>query len=67
MNEPKPGQRYELVASTEDITEHPQGSFALASDLDEALDLLAECEAELVNRGPVAEIRALLEKHGRKP
>lgn len=42
MNEPKSGQRFDLCATLEEMVESPTGEFALASDLDAALDLLDE-------------------------
>jgi len=41
MNEPKSGQRFDLTASLEQMKVNPEGEFALSSDLDDALDLLA--------------------------
>lgn len=68
MNEPESGQRFDLNASLEEMIENPKGEFALASDLDEALDLLARWRKEYAkNSHESRDTLALLRKHGRHP
>lgn len=69
MKEPQPGQRFDLTASLEDMEVNPKGEFALASDLDEALDLLQRWKNRKTHglaRDLWMDTTICLKKHGRQ-
>lgn len=69
-NEPQSGQRFDLTASLEQMEVNPEGEFALASDLDDALDLLARA-LDVINQHAetvlTADINEVLDRHRRHP